>query len=127
MSLPWISRAAHEQVVAVWQAAFEQAGTREMAAHEAYRDLLDKYHDLMQRRANAASLPAAVIVEPDVDLVMQAASERWGSDPMSLPHVLKYVRDQRKKAQDGAPDAMDEGDLLNAVMFGISENDGVHA
>ncbi len=126
----WISRAAHEEIVAVYR---DRAASAEVAraadadrAQSAYQDLLARYQSLVERSAAGAGVPATVATEPpEPDLVAEAATERWGSDSRALGIVNRFITDERAKAKRGDLDAMDERDILEKVLYGVSESDGV--
>ena len=126
----WISRAAHEEIVAVYRdraVAAEAARTADAdRAQTAYQDLLTRYQSLVERSAAGAGVPATVTTEPaEPDLIQQAAYERWGSDPGAMMYVNRFIAEQRAKAERGEPDAMAERDILEKVLYGVSASEGV--
>lgn len=125
----WISRAAHDEIVALYREraeAAESARNTAEARHDiAFNDLLTRYQSLVERTAKAEGVPTKLeTVEPEVDFVLQAAHERWGNDPMSLQFCNRFISDQRAKARRGDPDALDESALLDVVIRGVSQSDG---
>jgi hypothetical protein len=130
MNLPFLSRRAHEEIVAVYRDRAVAAETARAAdvdrAQAAYADLLGRYQSLVERAAVAEGIPAttpAPAAEPD--LVLQAAHERWGNDTAAMPHVARFIATERAKRERGDPDAMNERDILERVLYGVSESDGV--
>lgn len=129
MRIPFLSRAAHDEIVALYREraeAAESARNTAEARHDiAFNDLLTRYQSLVERTAKAEGVPTKLeTVEPEVDFVLQAAHERWGNDPMSLQYCNRFISDQRAKARRGDPDAMDESALLDVVIRGVSQSDG---
>jgi len=103
--------------------AREAAEARHQAA---YQDLLTRYQSLVERTASSVGVPATVATEtPEPDLILQAAYERWGTDPGAMVYVNKFIADQRAKAERGEPDAMDERSILEKVLYGVSASEGV--
>ena len=126
----WISRAAHEEIVALYRQRAEQAEASRNAIDArhiaAYQDLLTRYQSLVERSASAAGVPTTVkpeLVEPD--LILEAAQQRWGSDPAAMPFVARFISDERAKAKRGEPDAMTEQAILEKVIFGVSGSEGI--
>ncbi len=130
MRLWWISRAAHDEIVALLKERVSAADAAREAAetrHDtAFNDLLSRYQSLVERAAKADGIPASLDPkEPDVDFVLQAAHERWGNDLNAMPFVSRFIAEQRAKAAKGDPDAMPEHQLLEVIMQGVSASDGV--
>lgn len=130
MRLPFLSRTAHDEIVALYRARAESAEAKREAAETradaAFNDLLTRYQSLVERTAKADGVPTKLeTVEPEVDFVLQAAHERWGNDATSLQFVNRYISDQRAKAKRGDLDALDESALLESVLHGVSQSDGV--
>ncbi len=126
----WISRAAHDEIVALYKERLSAADAAREAAetrHDvAFNDLLSRYQSLVERMGKAQGVPASTETpEAPVDFVLQAAHERWGNDLNALPFVSRFISEQRAKMAKGAPDAMSETQLLEMVMNGVSESDGV--
>ena len=126
----WLSRSAHEEIVAVYRdraASAEAARIADADRHQAaYQDLLARYQSLVERTASSVGVPATVATEPaEPDLILQAAYERWGTSPGAMVYVNKFITDQRAKAARGEPDAMDERAILEKVLYGVSASEGV--
>jgi ParB-like chromosome segregation protein Spo0J len=126
----WLSRSAHEEIVAVYK---ERAASAEAARaadanrhHAAYQDLLARYQSLVERSAKGVGVPVTIETEqPEPDLIQQAAYERWGTDPGAMMYVNRFIAEQRAKAARGDPDAMDERAILEKVLYGVSASEGV--
>ena len=133
MKWPFVSRAAfegalnqmlhHRDRVDVLSAALER---HRHDADARYDRLLDKYHDLMQRRANADKLPPAVTPPaPEIDLVMLEVANQAGRDHRLYAILAAYVQTERAKARKGDASALDDSQLLAKVRDWESDpNDG---
>lgn len=130
MRLPFVSRAAHDEIVALYRQRAESAEAARDAADArhtaAYQDLLTRYQSLVERSAKAGGVPEKLeTVAPEVDFVLQAAHEKWGNDAGAMQFVSRYISDQRAKAKRGDMDALNETELLQAVIYGVSASEGV--
>lgn len=131
---PWVSRRTYDIVVRVFDESLKaeraELSRREMAFederrsfHDRYNTLLDKYHSLIERKAVVdVPVPATPAV---VDLTLQAAHEKWGNDPLTMPYVNRFIADQRARRERGEVGALDEDELLERVIKGSSSDDGV--
>lgn len=130
MRFPFLSRAAHDEIVALYRARAESAeAAREAAERRAdivFNDLLTRYQSLVERTAKAEGVPPTLeTVAPEVDFVLQAAYERWGNDPQSMQFVTRFIAAERAKAKSGNVNALDDAQLLDVVLRGESASDGV--
>lgn len=108
MKWPWVSRAAFD--------ALNASLTEERAR---YNVLLDKYHELIERRAAADKLPQKTLKAVDdgpVDLISMAIAEKAGANTQLRAYLGSYVMREQAKMKRGADDAMSEGELLDSIL-----------
>lgn len=97
MKLPWISRASHDEAVAMATARADAEHENAQALRRDYTALLDKYHMLRIQGHGPTAPPEPPKPAPVVDRVMNAVNGMpWAKDGKARAAALRQITKDRK-------------------------------
>lgn len=121
MRFPFVSVTTLDAIVAAKDSEARSLKIALVVSERREADLLAKYHDLMQRRANTEHLaPAVLPAHSDApDLVLMEVAAQAKGDPMLHRYLTGYVGKLRAAK-------VDEGVILRKIsQWESSDDDGV--
>lgn len=111
MSLPFVSRQHHEDVVAFYKKSSD-------TAWEHYAGVLEKYHALKMQGATKAEPTPEARPKPEPDPVTQAILAKAGKSQQLRKHYYEFVNEKRKEG-------FSDDTIAAAILKGQDDMEGV--